>query len=247
MPKKDDIKFCVLLIATRKYKQFLQAIITQLDNFLLPDREISIMVFSDEQIIFPPTSARTKLIWTKIGSYGWPYATLYRYKIFSSISEYLKGKFTHLLYLDVDMKIVDIIGDEIIVDGLLAVQHPGMYDGNKWGSPNNSEKSTSWFPAELRKKYYCGGVQGGSSKEYLTVCKEMAKRIDEDEKNKVMAEWHDETHWNKVTNYDKPNMVTSLPPSYCMPEPIKHRMDWGLSSFEPKIIALDKDHKAIRS
>lgn len=218
----------------------------QLDNFFLPQREIAIMVFADELITFPNTTARTQLVWTKIGSYGWPYATLYRYKVFSSISEYLK-KFTHLLYLDVDMKIVDIIGDEVIVDGLLAVQHPGMYATNGWGSPNNSEKSKSWFDPSLRKRYYCGGVQGGSSKEYLAACKEMEQRIDEDEKNKVMAEWHDETHWNKITNYDKPNIVTSLPPSYCIPEPIKHRQTWGLSSFEPKIIALDKDHKSIRA
>lgn len=246
MPKRDNIKFCCLLIATRKYKQFLPAIIDQIDKFFLPGREIAIMIFSDDHLPPITTSARTQIVWTRIESLAFPYATLYRYKIFSRYSEYLK-KFTNLLYLDVDMGIVDKIGDEVIVDGLLAVEHPGCYAEKRWGSPNNPEKSTSSFPAEHRKTYYCGGVQGGSSKEYLAACKVMAERIEEDEKNKVMAEWHDETHWNKITSYDKPDLVTSLSPSYCMPEPIKHRKDWGLSSFEPKIIALDKDHKSIRA
>lgn len=185
------------------------------------------------------------MVWTKIDDYRFPYATLYRYKIFLRYSEYLK-KFSHLYYMDVDMGIVDEIGDEFLVDGLLAVQHPGTYTTNRWGSPNTNPKSTAYIPQEFQKRYFCGGVQGGSVHKYLEACKTLAENISTDEKNNVMAEWHDETHWNKYVN-EHPKIVTELSPSYCMPESEEHRVNWGLKQFKPKIIALNKNHEEIRS
>ncbi|MEK6880981.1 MAG: hypothetical protein AABY22_15280, partial [Nanoarchaeota archaeon] len=55
----------------------------------------------------------------------WPMPTLMRYHLFLQQEEYLK-KFDHIFYIDVDMRITDWIGEEILGDGLTAAQHP-MY------------------------------------------------------------------------------------------------------------------------
>lgn len=240
-----SLRLGILLIATRKYKQFIPNIVRKIDKHVLLDQEIGVVIFSDEQV-FPRTTNRLTLSWSKIPDSPWPAPTLHRYKFFSGISEYIK-KFPHLLYVDVDMDIVEDVGDEIITNGLLAIRHPGTYATDRWGSPGNKRESTSWFPEEFRRHYYCGGVQGGAAEYYLEACKTLAARIEEDERNSVMAEWHDETHWNKWCNYDQPSIVTELPPSYCMPENKETQVLWGLGEFVPKIIALDKNHAEMRS
>lgn len=242
MPIKQQVRLGVLLIATRKYKQFVKPLAEQLEKFITVPFEI--VLFTDQHYYLDTKVTVNNYI---IPEYKFPEATLYRYKIFGKQSNVLQERFTHLLYSDVDMGIEKQVGEEFIVDGLVAVRHPGTYATDRWGSPNNPKESTSWFPEEKRKHYYCGGVQGGATKHYLDACKILSENIAEDEKNKVMSEWHDETHWNKYVNYERPELVTELSPSYCMPEQKKHRSDWGLNEFEPIIIALDKNHKDIRS
>lgn len=231
----------ILLIATKKYKQFVQPLVDQLNKYIRVPFQV--ILFSDEGMFLESKAPVNNYL---IPAYGFPQATLYRYKIFSSHEVSLRERFKHLLYLDVDMRLECYMGKEFLVPGLLCVQHPGTYESNRWGSPNTSKLSSAWFAESERKRYYCGGVQGGKVNQYLNACKHLAKNIDDDEMNGVMAEWHDETHWNKFTNYIRPDLVTELSPSYCMPEPMKSRKDWGLLQFEPKIIALEKNHKEIR-
>ena len=243
MSVEQQIKPCVLLIATRKYVRFVPELVRQLDRWFLPKHEIAITIFSDQQML-PRTTMRVQMVWAKIESYKFPYATLYRYKIFSQYSEYLR-KYSHLYYMDVDMGILDEIGDEFLVDGLLAIKHPGTYAAKRWGSPNTDKRSTAYLAPEFQKTYFCGGVQGGEANKYLEACKTLAANIETDEKNKVMAEWHDETHWNKYVN-EHPKYVTELSPAYCMPESEEDQKNWGLSEFKPKIIALNKNHEEVR-
>lgn len=233
----------MLLIATRKYTRFIPEVVRQLDRWFMPNREISVMIFSD-QYMQPKTTLRTTIIWTKIEDYKFPYATLYRYKMFSQVSSFLE-KFSHLFYSDVDMGYVDEIGDEFLVNGLLAIKHPGFFHGG-WGSSNNPQTSSSWFPEHMRKQYYCGGVQGGKTEFYLKACKDLAARIKQDESNGVMAEYHDETHWNKYTNCDHPDIVTVLGSEYCMVEEEHLRKAWKIDHLKPKIIALKKNHEEVR-
>ena len=65
-----------------------------------------------------------------------------------------------------------------------------------------------------------------------------ARPSDVDYANKLEAVWHDESH---LTRYvcDHPSTLL-LSPGYCYPE-------GSNLPFEPKILALDKDHDVIRS
>lgn len=234
----------LLLIATRKYKQFVRPLLEQIDKFFLPKEHITVFLFTDEEYIHHPDDYDFEIKQYQIQPFGFPEATLLRYATFMRIEKELR-ECSHVYYMDVDMEIVSPIGEEILVDGLLAVRHPGTYATDRWGSPNNPKESASWFPEQYRKHYYCGGVQGGKTKHYLEACKVLSERIEEDANKGIMAEWHDETHWNRYTNFDHPELVTELSPSYCIPG--KNKEAWGLSEFESKIIALDKNHAEIRS
>jgi len=235
----------ILLVATRRYKIFLKPLLEQIDKFFLPKEELTVFLFTDEEYLYDESKYDFVIKQFQIPSYGFPDATILRYKTFHEHYEAMKNC-SHLYYLDVDMKIVASIGDEFLVDGLIAVRHPGTYATDRWGSPNNSKISMSWFPEEKRKHYYCGGVQGGKSEHYLHACEVLCDGIEIDRKNGVMAEWHDESFWNFYTNFQRPDLVTELSPAYCMPESKEHQVSWGLSEFTPIIIALNKNHKEMR-
>ena len=64
----------------------------------------------------------------------------------------------------------------------------------------------------------------------------MAAQIDDDASRGITAIWHDESHWNRYL-IDHPPEV-ALPPTYCCPE------SWSMAGR--KILALDKDHAAMR-
>lgn len=233
----------ILLIATRKYKQFVQPLLDNLAQYFLDGFPKTIFVFTDEGMKLNGHGSIVKQI--IIPDYKWPLPTLYRYKIFrENYSELIQC--SHLYYMDVDMSIMAPVREEILVDGLMAVRHPGFYVSDLWGSEGNPETSLSFFPVSKRKHYYAGGVQGGRSSVYLEASVILAQRIDDDEQRGVRAEWHDETHWNKYTNFDRPELVNEFTPSYCMVEQEYLRKSWGIDHLEPKIIALSKDHNSIR-
>ncbi len=234
----------ILLISTGKYKQFVKELVKQIDKYFLPNKDKKIFIFTDYFHIDLETNS--DLLQTIIPEYKFPYATLYRYKIFSENNNIFKGC-SHLFYLDVDSAIINEIGKEFLVDeGLVVVRHPGFYKNDGWGDNNNPTNSRSYLPQEMRKHYYCGGVQGGVTMDYLYATKVMAKGIEEDEKIRIMAEWNDETFWNHYIHTSGVK-ITEFNPEYCMPEQLHLQQAWGLTNLTPKIIALSKNHEEIRS
>lgn len=243
----QNINAGILLISTRKYKQFVAPLINQIDEYFLPDTKKTIFVFTDELQELESKSNIEQII---IPPYKFPYPTLLRYMLFDDNKEQLK-KCTHLTYMDVDMAIVDTITpEEFLTDeGLTVVRHPGFFISNGWGNGDNEnpKESTSYMPPENRKHYYCGGVQSGTSEAYLELSKILSANIKLDELNGVMAIYHDETHYNKYVNenYGKIPMK-ELTPTFCMVEQPLLREAWGIAILPVKIIALAKNHAEIR-
>ena len=228
------MKVALAIIATCKYDIFVEPFLESVKKHFFTGYDVNVYLFSDKDIQIE--ESRLKITSIKIEHKPFPYATLLRYKHFDENKE--KFDCDYLFYSDVDMKFVADVGEEILNDGLTATIHPGFYKGG-WGSNNVDIISKAWLPEPKRVVYCAGGFQGGKKDVYLTACNVLNARIQNDENRGVMAEWHDESHWNW---YLKTMDISTklLGPSYCYPE------NWVMP-FERKLLALDKNHAKLRS
>lgn len=191
----------------------------------------------------------------------WPMPTLMRYHLFLQQEDYLK-KFDYIFYIDVDMRIVDWIGEEIMGDGLTAAQHPMYALRQNYQPPYEpNPSSTAFIPRpgriidengnlKLEQLYYAGGFQGGKTDKFIEAMKVMRKAIDDDQFNQnYIARWNDESHWNRYL-YDNPPVIV-LDPGYIYPDSLVGNAVWPSTgqdyyiklwgrNYSPKIMTLTK-------
>ncbi len=182
----------------------------------------------------------------------WPLPTLLRYNLFLQQEEYL-NQFDYLFYIDIDMRITDWIGEEILGDGLTAAEHP-MYAlrPNLYPPYEPNPDSTAYIkrPGKVitgedgkprfKPFYYAGGFQGGKTPDFIKAMKVMRKNIDDDFNRNYVAIWNDESHWNKYLSENPPEVV--LNPSYIYPDSLiadYYFKIWG-RNYSPKIMTLTK-------
>lgn len=251
---KDLSKYKVGLMfvcINQPYWQYAEPVISGVKNLFLPGHDVEIMCWSDMPN-YPETKEITYGATTfPTDSVEWPYPTLMRYHLFLQQEEYLK-KFDYLFYLDLDMRIVNIVGDEILGDGLTMAQHP-MYALQQplWLPYETNPNSAAYIrqPGRLTEKdgkpvfqplYAAGGFQGGKTPDFIKAMKEMKKTIDQDFNKNYIARWNDESHWNKYL-FDNPPAVV-LDTSYVYPDSMineYYKKIWG-RDYSPKIITLTK-------
>lgn len=246
------IKIGILCICLNQpYWIFAQEMLWGLDTFFLKHHtikdkyETEFMIWSD----MPIENFKGKVFPTE--PVEWPLPTLLRYNLFLQQEEYLKN-FDYLFYIDVDMKIVDWIGEEILGEGLTAAQHP-MYALRQGYYPPyepNSE-STAYIKLSGRiieeegKKrfeplYFAGGFQGGKTDDFIKAMKVMRENIDIDFNKNYIARWNDESHWNRYLYENPPSVVLS--PAYIYPDSLLaeyYYKIWG-RNYSPKIMTLTK-------
>jgi hypothetical protein len=168
----------------------------------------------------------------------WPYPTLWRYHAMLAYADLLQTHVTHLVYCDVDMRFV---GDTaaLFQDALVAVTHPAA-----WRKPTElweeRPESAAYVEPHMRGVYVAGGVQGGPVGAYLWAAATCARSILQDHLAGRTAVWHDESHWNRFMQ-GRADVLT-LGAEYCWPE--SWPVPAGLPS--PRVLALDKDHHALR-
>ena len=181
----------------------------------------------------------------------WPLPTLLRYNLFLQQEERLKD-FDYIFYIDVDMRITDWIGEEILGEGLTAAAHPMYHLRRQYIPPYEpNEQSTAYIKRTGRviveggKKifqplYFAGGFQGGKTEDFIKAMKVMRERIDKDFNNNYIAIWNDESHWNKYLHDNTPSVI--LDPSYVYPDSLVadyYIKVWG-RNYSPKIMTLTK-------
>lgn len=224
----------VCIVATHNYKSFLYNLLRGIDKYFLVDHEVTCHLFLDDtNFEYKKSFERIKIETHLIPPYKFPEASLLRYSVMYWMPRSEYGDYMY--YIDVDSQIIDYVGDEILAP-VVATLHPGYYNGG--GSWGDDKRSLSYTLPENRKKYFCGGFAGGSSDHYYAICRLLKEQIDVDEKNGVIAKWHDETFWNFYLSTS--GGFLELSPEYMMPEPIQKRVAWGINHFEPKILALEK-------
>jgi histo-blood group ABO system transferase len=225
------MKIGLLIIATNKYTQFLQPLISSADNFFLKDKEVTYFIFTNQDIVIETNRNIVKI---NVDHKEWPWMTLGRYKIFSNSSEEL-SKMDYLYYCDADMRFVGDVGDEILSERV-ATQHPGYY--NRRGTPETNPLSLACVYDHEEMQYFAGGFNGGTSNEYLKMASHISNNIDIDYSKGLIAIWHDESHMNRYFIDNTPTKI--LDPSYCCSE------NWLDCPFGRRLLALVKNHSEIR-
>jgi histo-blood group ABO system transferase len=223
------MKICILTIATNKYIQFVERLLDDIEKYFLNGHEIQCLLFTDHEV---ETSDNVKV--SQIGHNSWPEPALKKYNYINSQSEYLKD-FDYLYLFDADVGIVNKVGDEVIQD-LVGVLHPYKILESKKTYPYEKRKeSTAYVSDENHNKYYAAAFVGGKSENFLQMAKVISQRVEEDERNSIVAKWHDESHLNKYFNENSP---FELSPSYMFPEELINHPQYP---YEPKIVALKKE------
>jgi histo-blood group ABO system transferase len=221
----------LIVVATGKYDRFVPQLWSSARQFLLPKHHCRLFLMTDHSFDLPHCEC------LHVPHEPWPGPTLHRYRHVCTYADRFQG-LDYLLQSDADMRFVNPVGEEIL-GSLVATVHPGFFDKPRtsWTYERRGE-SRAQVPPGRGRRYYCGGFQGGAAKWYLAAAREIDAAIKADECDGITAVWHDESHWNRYL-IDRPPTV-ELSPSYCYPE------GWSLP-FEPKLLALSKDHAAIRS
>ena len=234
------MKICILNIATNKYIQFVEPLLDSIEENFLNGHEISALVFTNHEI--EESSENVKIV--QIEHEPWPIPTLKRYHYFMKEAEYI-SQFDYCFYMDVDMRIVGKVGDEIL-GNLVATQHPGFwYKSVDEFSYERRPEYKAYIPYGEGKMYYAGGFNGGKPEHFLKMSETIVNNVEEDFKNNLIAVWHDESHMNRYLVNNPPTV--ELTPSYCYPESVKFNpTSWNVP-FEPKILALEKNHAEVRS
>lgn len=229
-----------VIIATGKYDRFVKPLLDSMFKYCFEGYKIDIYLLTD-RAYNGKYDNKIEIKRMFVPHMYFPFPTLYRYKWITEYADAMTAD--NIFYIDVDMLFVDHVGEEILGGGLVATRHPGYYNGG-WGDNETTPHSRAFIPHSLRGNYYAGGFQGGEREAYLRAAKTMSEWIEEDENNGVMARWHDESQWNKYLSLtDK----KELSPAYCMVEQKSLREKWGIADIEPRIIALEKNHKEVRS
>lgn len=226
----ESFKIGLLIIATNKYIQFLQPLISSADKFFLNNQNVTYYIFTDKNIQIETTR---ELFIIDTEHKDWPYMTLNRYKIFKENYKQL-SKMDYIYYCDADMRFIDSVDKEIISDRVVTI-HPGFL--GERGTPEVREESLACVRPEEEMTYFAGGFNGGSSVEFLKMSTTLAERIQDDLSRNVIAIWHDESHFNRYMIDNKPTLI--LDPGYCYPE------SWKLD-YHKRLLALDKNHEEIR-
>lgn len=262
----------ICMVATNKYIEFWKKCALDLEKNAFTEVEnVAIHLFtnqvSEAKNWGNKNLIRIKLYVHEIEGFGWPEATLFRYKFINNV----RDEFTEdlLMYLDSDMEITDEFGSELIpeswVNGLAFVAHPGFArnSGARWlidllkyprlikpylkkfrdgargiGTWENSKASKAFVAPGNRKRYVHGAIWFGARESFLKMCSELDANVEFDYKKNIIAKWHDESHLNWFYAHKNGDVLSNRYSGY---KPYKY-----LETFNPIIFTVEKNASELR-
>ena len=182
------------------------------------DADVHYFVFTDADHIYAEKRADVCKVFQR--QLGWPYDTLRRFDMFLSIESNLK-EYDYLYFFNSNLIIKKRITKEEFLptpkEKLVFTKHPGFYaKTNAEFTYERNPESRAYIPKGEGKVYVAGGLNGGETKAFLDMAKELQKRIAEDEKKGIIAIYHDESQINRYV-YELEEYKL-LHPGYLYPE-----------------------------
>lgn len=227
------LTIAILYVCTGKYDVFWDQFYRSSQQYFCPLDEKHYYVFTDSKQIQSTKNVHV----ISQDNLGWPLNTLYRYKMFLRIQEYLL-KHDFVAFINSNAEFVSPISFEDFfgVDKeLVACLHPGFFN-KPFKAYTYETREQSLAKVYTPHYYFAGGINGGKVDKFIFVIDTISRNIEYDLLHGIMALWHDESHWNAFlnNNFDEiQSYLHILSPAYLYPK------GWSLP-FEPKIILRDK-------
>jgi len=246
-PSDDKKRIGIFCICTGNYVQYFKNLIDSIEKNFLVNYPKYYFISTDNKKEVTKICKIYNLnnLINVINKKGFPLDTLYRYQYLLDFDIEIELLCDVIYYIDVDMKVINKIGDEILPSKdkvLIGTQHPGYINENKNGTPEKNKKSTAYIDSKKFKNcYIAGGFNGGITNYFIKMAKEINSNILIDKSHNIISIWHDESHLNKyfLDNYNKFKILKA---NYCCPESNNENI-----KEQHKIIALDKPHTIIRN
>jgi histo-blood group ABO system transferase len=147
---------------------------------------------------------------------------------------------------DADMLFVADVPESILSDRI-ATRHPYFWDGDESKREKLTYEDNPVSAACIRPDegayYFCGGVFGGKTENFLHMAQTIASNIESDLRKHFIAVWHDESHVNRYFIDYPPTLI--LTPSYCYPEHNIYEKKRNLPQHI--LVALEKNKGQLRS
>lgn len=256
----------IMTVATNLYLDYWKDLVKSADSVSLTTDLVKFFVFTDDPKAAMEITSELKNVEVyaiQIPPYGWPEATLLRYRIFYENLDKVDAEI--LVHLDADM-IVNVHPWRRILEGLdkhdvCLVRHPGFWRFNSLkrlaiysrnpsliitdakqrilvgglGSWEDNVESDAFVPRSLRKMYFCGGVWFGRRESILRLLMKLSNATENDLKKGIIAAWHDESHLNR---WASENAHGEESPELCFDETYPQ-----LRGLSPSITAVRKTLK----
>ena len=209
-------KIAICHIATGDYNKYIREV--QKDCYLkfLKGHHIEFFLFTDRVEDYADvTEEGGKIHAYGIERQGYPGDVLHKYHYILLAQDLLK-KFDYIYYMDADYRVYQHPAHKklLIPRGIVCTEHMLNVTEKRGhtikhaGNPETDERSTACIhPHEKMDKYYSGGFQGGTSVEFLKMCKILRRNIDVDDKAGVVAIHHDESHLNRYLIDNPPREI----------------------------------------
>lgn len=208
----------ILYIATGRYITFWEGFFKSAEKCFITEATKHYFVFTDTQnAIEGEDTKRVKRIYQQ--KLGWPYDTLMRFDIFLKAEKELE-QMDYIFFFNANIKFIQNIKAEEFLpfkENLLGIRHPIILNNRNMFTYDRTPLSLAYMAEDEGENYFMGSLNGGKSKEFLTLIHTLAENTKKDLKNNIVALWHDESHLNRYF-YDHKNEVRILPIGNVEPE-----------------------------
>lgn len=232
---KNTRKIAILYVCTGEYVIFWKDFFTTCEKYFIPEMRKEYFVFTDaKEIEYEKENSNIHKIFQK--NLGWPNMVIKRYEITLRAEKYLSN-FTYAYFFNANTLFIQEITPEeflpILPQKFVAWQHTWFFNKNKNEfTYDRNPKSSACIPMNKWEYYFWSGITGWFLNDYLNAIHYLNTKTKEDERNNIIALWHDESHWNKYL-LDKIQITKILAPNYLYPE-------WCGLPLAPKILLRDK-------
>ncbi len=197
------MKVAVISINIGDYSVFWKRFYETAELDFLPECSKEYFVFTDSGRIAYDGDEKVHLI--RQADMGWPYNTMKRFQMFHRIEKKL-ADFDYVFFANANCEFVQPLTHDFIIKEkkLIMIEHPGMHGVKPEKLPYERRKESRACVSEEESGIYVqGAFFGGTSGFFIKMVSELDELIEEDLKNGIIAQWHDESFLNMYMIHHK--------------------------------------------